>query len=235
MNKVSKESLQHIREGKPTLSSSSSSFPVPLVACSLSHYCTPSLQSWVTPYTPENGKGCSCCPQRSCPCPCKKASYPQAQKPWPPSEPGRVEQLSVETLHLCKTPHFASNNWGQRPQRLSLWNTPHERGDSFYSGALPPAFAGPGWCCATAGWHRRAQWTLWKGTELEDKLNPKGKTSCWISCRSSGLSNCLDESIHVPWKCNSCQWTVKERVSSRRSHLRFVQIILLLNTSNKWF
>lgn len=130
------------------------------MACFLCHCCSPSQKSQATLYIPENGKGYSCCPQKSPLCLCETASCPLVQTPLPPSEPGRVVQLWGETLHLCKTPHSASNNWGRHPQRLSLWNIHYEHVDAFYSSAPLPGFAGPGWCCATAEWHRRALRTL---------------------------------------------------------------------------
>lgn len=154
---------------KPTCNSSSSLAPVPLEACFLCHYCTPSWQNWVTLYIPENGKGCSCCPQRSLLCPCETAWFPLVRTPWPPSEPGTVEQLWGETLHSCKTPHSASDSWGRHPQRLSPWNIRHERADAFYSAGPPPESAGPGWCCATAGWPRKAPRSLLADRGLEEK------------------------------------------------------------------
>lgn len=130
----------------------------------------PSEQNWEKRYIPENGKGCSCCPQMLLPCPCETTSCPLVRTPLPPSEPGRVEQLWVETPHLCKTPHSASNNWEQHPRCLSPWNIPYGHGDVAYSGAPPPEFGGPGWCCATAEWHQRAQRNLFGDTRLEDEV-----------------------------------------------------------------
>lgn len=126
----------------------------------LCHCGTPSLQNWMNPYTPETGKGCSCCPQRSLPCPCETAWCQPAQTLWPPSELGRVERLSVETPRWCKTRRFASSNWGRHPRRLSRWNSRHERGGASCSGAPPPEFAGHGWYCSKAGWRQRAQRNL---------------------------------------------------------------------------
>ena len=150
---------------KLTLSSFSFLSPVLLAVCFLCHHCPPSWQNCTLLYIPESGKGCSCCPQRSPPCLCETASCPLAQTPWPPSEPGRVEQLWGETLHLCKTPRSASGNWEQHPQRLTLWSILREHGGVSCSDAPPPESAGQEWCCAKAGWLQRALRNLFEDRE----------------------------------------------------------------------
>lgn len=145
---------------KRTWCSSSSLHPLPLMGCFLDHYSTLLWQHWENLYPLENDKGCSRCLETWLLFLCKTAWYPLVQILLPPSEPGRVELLWVETPQSCKTPHFASKSSAQHPLHLSQWNIQRGLWDAFYSGEPPPVFAGPGWCYTTAGWHRRDQENL---------------------------------------------------------------------------
>lgn len=126
----------------------------------LRHCCALSRQRWENLCPPETGKGCSRYLQRWLPCPCETAWCRLVRTPSPPSEPGRAEQLWVETPHSCKTPHFASNSWARRPPHRSQWSSQRGLWDVFCTGAPPPESGGPGWCYTTVGWHQRGQRNL---------------------------------------------------------------------------
>ena len=122
------------------------------------------LSCFVT-YTPENGRGCSYCLQRSSPYPGGRALCPQAQTPSPPSVPGTAARLSVATPRWHKTPRSASGNWERRPPRRSRWSSRRGHAGAFADCEPRPEPAALGWCSATSVWHGMGQRALMIGTQ----------------------------------------------------------------------